>query len=33
VIETKGKKSVVACTLSHDTTEYANARVIGIRVA
>jgi acyl-coenzyme A thioesterase PaaI-like protein len=33
IIETKGKKSVVGCTLTENETECANARVIGIRVA
>lgn len=33
IVETKGKKTVVGCTLSENGTECANARVIGIRVA
>jgi acyl-coenzyme A thioesterase PaaI-like protein len=33
IVETKGKKTTVACELTADGTECANASVIGIRVA
>lgn len=32
IIETRGKKTVLACTLIAGDTECANARVVGIRV-
>lgn len=33
MVETKGKKAIVTCSLTENGTECANARVIGIRVA
>jgi acyl-coenzyme A thioesterase PaaI-like protein len=33
ILEARGKKAVVSCTLFADDTESANARVVGIRVS